>query len=300
MKKIILILVAILTIHYANAQNTPWSTTGSIGIGTLSPSNTLDVKGVIQISDASVPMSIFTELPGTFNPLMDLSVNFRETNINTTYLGACTRIDARNNAVGPLFQWLYRPAGAPANTGESLLMFLNSSGQLAINTTDTKGYQLAVNGSVISTSITVKQYPWSDYVFRKDYQLPLLSEVKAYVELNHHLPEIPSEKEIATNGLNLGDIDRLLTKKVEELTLYMIEKDKQVKEEKETNSKQQVQIDLQRQANTALVGQLITQQTQIDSQKQELEQADTQLKAQDDRIKKLEDALIRLTSTKSN
>lgn len=122
------------------------------------------------------------------------------------------------------------------------------------------GYSFAVNGSAIATSITVRQYPWSDYVFKKDYRLPSLSEVKAYVDLNHHLPEIPSEKEIATNGLNLGDIDRLLTKKVEELTLYLIDKDKQLNDEKEIIKTQQRQLDL----------------------------ANSQLKAQDERLKKIE------------
>ncbi|NHA05363.1 prefoldin subunit [Mucilaginibacter sp. HC2] len=98
---------------------------------------------------------------------------------------------------------------------------------VGIGTTDPKGYKLAVNGSVIATSMTVKVYAnWPDYVFKKDYQLPSLQSVKTYIDQNQHLPEVPSEQDIAKNGLNLGEMNKVLMKKVEELTLYLIEKDK--------------------------------------------------------------------------
>jgi hypothetical protein len=121
----------------------------------------------------------------------------------------------------------YTSAGAGFGTNNAYI-----SGQVGINTTDTKGYQFAVNGSAIATSFTVKTNAnWPDYVFRSAYHLPSLYEVKTYIDVNHHLPEIPSEQEITANGLDLGDIDRLLTKKVEELTLYLIQKDKQLDEQ---------------------------------------------------------------------
>ncbi len=115
---------------------------------------------------------------------------------------------------------------------------------VSIGTTDPKGYKLAVNGSVIATSMTVKVYAnWPDYVFKKDYQLPSLQSVKTYIDQNQHLPEVPSEQEIAKNGLNLGEMNKLLMKKVEELTLYLIEKDKK-------DTEQNTKISLQnKQAN---------------------------------------------------
>jgi hypothetical protein len=115
----------------------------------------------------------------------------------------------------------------------------NASGNVGIGTlTPPTGYKLAVNGSVIATSVTVKvKTAWPDYVFKKEYKLPTLTEVKNYIDQNHHLPEMPSEKEIADNGLNLGEMNKILTKKVEELTLYLIEKDQQLK-------KQQKKIDI--------------------------------------------------------
>jgi hypothetical protein len=91
--------------------------------------------------------------------------------------------------------------------------------------------KLDVNGRIHSQSVVIDMLGWSDYVFKKDYQLRSLSEVKDYIDRNQHLPEIPSEQEIAKDGLNLGEMNKLLMKKVEELTLYLIEKDK--KEQKQ-------------------------------------------------------------------
>jgi hypothetical protein len=112
--------------------------------------------------------------------------------------------------------------------GTSGVSYVNGGG-LAIGTNDAKGYKLAVNGSVIATSVTVKVYPWPDFVFKRDYKLQTLNEINTYINQNHHLPEIPSEKENTANGLNLGQMNSLLLKKVEELTLYLIKQDNRIK-----------------------------------------------------------------------
>ena len=91
--------------------------------------------------------------------------------------------------------------------------------------------KLDVNGTIHSKSVLVDLNGWSDYVFKKDYPLLSLGEVKAYIDQNHHLPEMPSEQEMIKNGLNVSEMNKLLTKKVEELTLYLIEKDKKGKEQ---------------------------------------------------------------------
>jgi len=115
----------------------------------------------------------------------------------------------------------------------------NASGNVGIGTANTQGYKLAVNGSVIASSMTVKLFAnWPDYVFKNDYALPALSSVKQYIGQNHHLPELPSDAEVAKNGINLGEMNKLLVKKVEELTLYMIEKDDQLKVQTNINQQQ--------------------------------------------------------------
>ena len=69
---------------------------------------------------------------------------------------------------------------------------------------------------------------WPDYVFSSDYQLMPLHEVEQFVKENRHLPEVPSEKELKENGLDVVEMDALLLKKIEELTLYVIELEKQI------------------------------------------------------------------------
>jgi hypothetical protein len=74
-----------------------------------------------------------------------------------------------------------------------------------------------------------------DYVFEKNYNLRPLAEVENYINQNKHLPEVPAAKEMEANGVNLGEMNMLLLKKVEELTLYVIELKKE-------NEKQQLEI----------------------------------------------------------
>jgi hypothetical protein len=71
---------------------------------------------------------------------------------------------------------------------------------------------------------------WFDYVFYEDYKLMSLSELEQFIKTNKHLPEIPSEKEVKENGINLGEMQGKLLLKIEELTLYIIEQEKQLKE----------------------------------------------------------------------
>ncbi len=119
--------------------------------------------------------------------------------------------------------------------GQSTQLYTNSlarlsilaNGNVGIGTT-TPDSKLAVNGTIHSKQVTIDLNGWADYVFNKDYALPSLSDVKTYIDQNHHLPEVPSEKEITEKGLNLGEMNKLLMKKIEELTLYLIEKDKQI------------------------------------------------------------------------
>jgi len=130
---------------------------------------------------------------------------------------------------------------SPTFSGRPALILMNnwlvaSNGNIGIGTTDDSSwqlanstYKLAVGGSVIATSVTVKLCSaWPDYVFKPTYQLKPLSEVKTYIDQNHHLPDMPSEKEVADKGLDLGEMNKLLTKKVEELTLYLIEQNKRI------------------------------------------------------------------------
>jgi hypothetical protein len=110
-------------------------------------------------------------------------------------------------------------------------MRLTDDGSLAIGTTDARGYKLAVAGRTITEEVVVKlQGNWPDYVFEKQYKLTTLSELEQYILNNKHLPDVPTASEVNQNGLNLGEMNAVLLKKVEELTLYLIQQDAKIRE----------------------------------------------------------------------
>jgi hypothetical protein len=102
-----------------------------------------------------------------------------------------------------------------------------------------KGYSLAVNGKIIATDVMVKlRGSWPDYVFNKDYTLPRLEELEQYINLNHHLPGLPSAAEMKANGgISVEDMVTRQTQKIEELTLYIIDLNKRLKTLEEENGK---------------------------------------------------------------
>lgn len=106
-------------------------------------------------------------------------------------------------------------------------------GNINDNTINTlSDYSLAVNGSALFTMATVKlQSNWPDYVFRSNYRLRPLSEVEKHIGEKGHLPNLPSAEDIAKNGVNVGEMDAKIVEKIEELTLYTIQQDKQIKEQ---------------------------------------------------------------------
>jgi hypothetical protein len=134
---------------------------GNVGINQDAPNSTLDVGGNIQISAASIPMGLMTEVEGT-TPLLDMDLNFRESNKNTTYPGAAMRIDSRTGS--PIFNWFYRPAN---NGAETDMMVLTTSGQLGIGTTSPAA-QLDVAGTTRTTNLQMTSGATSGYVMQSD------------------------------------------------------------------------------------------------------------------------------------
>ncbi|WP_207795853.1 hypothetical protein [Sphingobacterium haloxyli] len=114
----------------------------------------------------------------------------------------------------------------------------NVLGKIGIGTTNPKE-ELSVNGNIRAREIKVETAGWPDYVFREDYRLKPLSEVERYIREHGHLPEMPKAAEAEANGVSLGEMNKLLLKKVEELTLHLIEKEKEIEIIKNTLLKMQ-------------------------------------------------------------
>lgn len=76
--------------------------------------------------------------------------------------------------------------------------------------------------------VVVDPTKWADFVFEKNYKLLPLAEVEKYINENKHLPSVPSEKEVKENGINTAEMDAILLQKIEELTLYIMQQQKDI------------------------------------------------------------------------
>jgi phage gp36-like protein len=111
---------------------------------------------------------------------------------------------------------------------------ITNNGNVGIGTTNPTS-KLTVAGDINSREVKVTVNAGADFVFEKDYNLPSLASIDAYVKENKHLPEIASAKEMQTNGINLSEMNIKLLQKMEEMTLYMIEQSKEIETLKKEN-----------------------------------------------------------------
>jgi len=177
---------------------------GYVGIGTTSPQSTLDVRGNIALENGTDPILYTGEGSTELNRYMLL--------LNSTGLHSASGLKAGGALIADSYAY--------ANPGKNDLIV---KGNVGIGTTQ-PDYPLTVNGSIHAKEVRVDlSVPAPDYVFEKNYKLTSLEDIKNYIDQNKHLPEVPSAKEIEKNGLQLGEMNMILLKKIEELTLHVIE-----------------------------------------------------------------------------
>lgn len=127
-------------------------------------------------------------------------------------------------------QPILRLSSGTATANQNVKFTVENDGRVGIGTT-TPQATLAVNGGILAAEVKVKtDISVPDYVFEPDYELTPLSEVEAYVREHKHLPEVPSAAEVKREGLDLAEMNLLLLKKVEELTLHLFELQKRIEQ----------------------------------------------------------------------
>ena len=126
-----------------------------------------------------------------------------------------------------------------------------SNGKIYIGSTatypsTTGNYKLFVEGGILTEKVKValrSSANWADYVFDKDYKLMSLSDVEKYISINKHLPGVDSANDLASNGLDVAAMQSKQMEKIEELTLYLIEKDKKIEEQNKAIEKHNAEIE---------------------------------------------------------
>ncbi len=286
--KNLLLFIAILLSVTVESQNT-FPLNGNVGIGTLSPSEELEVIGTVKAGNgvfdnaSGVNLQLGTEWSAgrrnfefwTFDQSSstETSSQFVVTDIygitrtyfnyrgNRSYyrfndsLGReVFKIDEGALGEDKVFVHLPRPNSRivigtwgsylpehkfVVKNGSAMIegnILTNNNVGIGTNTfidgTDT--YRLSVNGKVRAHAVKVYT-SWADFVFEDEYKLPKLNEVEEFIKQNGHLKDIPSAKEVEENGIELGEMNKLLLQKIEELTLYTIGLKKEIEELKAKN-----------------------------------------------------------------
>ncbi|MBI2273958.1 MAG: hypothetical protein HYU70_09195 [Bacteroidetes bacterium] len=175
-----------------------------VGIGTSSPMADLDIRG----TDAGI--TVKGDSRGKLNLM---TANQRGWQIEVS--------DANGNQLaGDLG---FTESGVTGGR-----MVIKKGGNVGIGTTSPSekfsvNGNISANGDIIAKRIRITQTGWSDYVFDQDYKLRSLSSLEAFIKENKHLPEVPSANEVEEKGISVGDNQALLLKKIEEMTLYIIQ-----------------------------------------------------------------------------
>ncbi|RXK82907.1 hypothetical protein [Filimonas effusa] len=181
---------------------------GNVGIGTTSPNNTQGWQKVL-------------DLHGDVNAKLLVTSNSVKTGIFSHNIWGAAAGRIGTESAHPLYLM--------AGYGNDAVAIL-PNGNVGIGSKEPGSYKLAVEGTIGARKIKVTQEAWADYVFDSSYQLPSLSHVETFIKENKHLPEIPSAAEVKKDGLDLGDNQVVLLKKIEELTLYIIQQNKKMEQ----------------------------------------------------------------------
>lgn len=221
MKKIYLTLGLLAYSISTIAQTNTFPGSGSVGIGTTNPEQTLDVQGntitrgslISTVTDPNIGGRLILNNPAKTAPGSAIS----------------WQIFNMSGAYGNSLQfWAYDNLGCSAPDGLCSNRFtLMDNGNVGIGTT-VPNSKLSVNGNIRAKEIKVEIANWPDYVFAKNYSFPSLFETEKHIKEKGYLPGMPSAKEAEANGINLGEMNAKLLQKIEELTLHLIRQQKEI------------------------------------------------------------------------
>lgn len=222
---------------YPNAEN-HFPVMGNAGIGTDAPQSALEIKrnaGDGKNKNFLLQLSNIWSGKGLNEPtIMFSNGDLAPNNVSYWTLGA--RVSGNQIDKEPVaFKIGFK---SPNEADEHELFSIDSyQGRVKIGNLNSNvdGYKLFVEEGILTEKVKVAikdSEDWFDHVFNSDYQLMPLTDLEKYISINKHLPDMPTTKEVLANGIDLGKTSGLLLKKIEELTLYLIEVKKDLEQTK--------------------------------------------------------------------
>jgi hypothetical protein len=223
-----------------------WDFTRSI---TINNSGKMFIRSGVLGLGTSTPIANFHNNSGSNNPYAAILATSSEEGNNLVVSSLNTQ-----SANGSVFKISHEYFNNPANRNNGYISFLrgqsfddgflefgtrglarmiiDSNGKVGIGTSNIPSdYKLAVEGKIIAEEVMIKHRSgWPDFVFHNDYDLMPIAEVESFVLKNSHLPGIPDAATVRDEGLSIGEMQKLLLQKIEELTLYIIKQDKDIKQ----------------------------------------------------------------------
>jgi hypothetical protein len=232
---------------------------GKVGIGTDNPNAKLEIKSSGAIYSGT-PTFLIRDLTNRGTMVLE-SVTDNPTDLVFKNNGAGrVWFSSRESSSEYAFNIYTNPDGN--STPDKLAMTIKQNGNVGIGTTSPDA-TLTVNGNIKAERIDVvssislngilnagqirimDEVPASDHVFQTDYSLMTLADLDAFIKANKHLPEVPSAEEFKENGYSVGEMDDMLLRKIEELTLYIIDLKEIIDEQGEDNRTLKAVVEVQ-------------------------------------------------------
>lgn len=235
MKRLILFCLFLPALQVVKAQNI-WDANGNVGIGLFNPPTDVP-QARLDLGQYNGVKQLVYGGAGNSGYFWGFGVNLgHSANEASIFIGGATGscCGAENFSVISADQSAW-----PYSTYTNRLTVNSRTGNVGIGTLNINdgNYKLFVETGIRTRKIVVDQLGWPDYVFRPGYNRLSLDSVESYIRAHQHLPDLTPADSVEKNGLNLGDTQAELTKKVEELTLYILDLKKEIDLLKQENEK---------------------------------------------------------------